>query len=102
MVLKMINKKIDINAFIQVSKCESESPDIKSTTVVATLYSKARATTVAGDKFTGKYSEKKKHCSQFSNGNKNSFERESLHKIMKKDYHILTLKILKTNTNIQI
>ena len=58
-------------AINQVSQCETEPQAIKTTNVIATLYSKARATTVAGYKFTATFSEKEVHCSQASNGNKN-------------------------------
>ena len=40
------------------------------TNLIATLYSKARATTLTGYKFTAIFSEKKVHCSQVSNGKK--------------------------------
>ena len=63
-------------AINQVTQCESESQDIESATVVATLYSKARVAALTGYKLTGKLSEKKVHCSQFSNGNKNRLDHE--------------------------
>ena len=40
---------------------------------------KARATTVTGYKFTATFSEKKVHCSQVSNGNKNRLDHESFY-----------------------
>ena len=43
------------------------------------MYSKARATTVKGYKFTATFSEKKIHCSQVSNGNKNRLDHESFY-----------------------
>ena len=52
-------------AINQVSQCETEPQAIKTTNVIATLYSKARATTVKGYKFTATFSEKKVHCSKF-------------------------------------
>ena len=55
-------------ALNQVSLCETEPQAIETTNVIATLYSKARATTVAGYKFTATFSEKKVHRSQVSNG----------------------------------
>ena len=61
-------KKYAIN---QVSQCETEPQAIETTNVIATLYSKARATTVTGYNFTATFSEKKVNCSQVSNGNKN-------------------------------
>ena len=39
-------------AINQVTQCESEPQAIESTNVLATLYSKARATTLTGYKFT--------------------------------------------------
>ena len=66
-------------AINQVTQCESE-PQIKETTnVIATLYSKAQATTLTVYKFTAKFSEKKVHCSQVSNGNKNRPDHESFY-----------------------
>ena len=41
--------------------------------------SKARATTVTGYKFIATFSEKKVHCSQVSNGNKNRLDHESFY-----------------------
>ena len=52
---------------------------IESTNVIATLYSKARSTTLTGYKFTATFSEKKLHCSQVSNGNKNRLDHESFY-----------------------
>ena len=66
-------------AINQVSQCETEPQNIKNTNVIATLYSKAQATTVAGYKFTATFSEKKVHCSQVSNGNKNRLDHESFY-----------------------
>ena len=67
------------HAINQVSQCETDSHAIDTTNVIATLYSKARATTVAGYKFTATFSEKKAHCSQVSNGNKNRLDYESFY-----------------------
>ena len=64
-------KTLDKNAINQVSQCETEPQAIENTNVIATLYSKARATTVTGYKLTATFSEKKVHCTQVSNGNKN-------------------------------
>ena len=47
--------------------------------MIATLYSKARATTLTGYKITATFSEKKVHCSQVSNGNKNRLDQESFY-----------------------
>ena len=46
-------------AINQVSQCETEPQAIETTNVITTLYSKARATTVIGYKFTATFSEKK-------------------------------------------
>ena len=46
-------------AINQVSQCETEPQAIETTNVIETLYSKARATTVAGYKFTATFSERK-------------------------------------------
>ena len=46
---------------------------------MATLYSKAQATTITGCKFTATLSEKKVYCSQVSNGNKNRLDHESFY-----------------------
>ena len=64
-------------AINQVSQCETEPQAIETTNVIAKLYSKARATTVIGYKFTATFSEKKVHFSQVSNGNKNRLDHES-------------------------
>ena len=66
-------------AIYQVSQCETEPQAIETTNVIATLYSKARAITVSGYKFTATFSEKKVHCSQVSNGNKNRLDHESFY-----------------------
>ena len=49
---------------------ESKPQAIEITNIVATLYSKALATTITGYKFTATFSEKKVPCSQVSNRNK--------------------------------
>ena len=64
-------------AINQVTHCESEPQALETTNIVATLYSKARSTTLTGYKFTATFSEKKVHCSQVSNGNKNRLDHES-------------------------
>ena len=46
-------------AINQVSQCETEPETKETTNVIATLCSKARATTVTGYKFTATFSEKK-------------------------------------------
>ena len=64
-------------AINQVTQCKSEPQAKEFTKIIATLYSKARATTLTGYKFTAKISEKKLHCSQVSNGIKNRLDHES-------------------------
>ena len=64
-------------AINQVTQCESKPQAIKTTNTIATLYSKARAATLTAYKFTATFSEKKAHCSQVSNGNKNRLDHES-------------------------
>ena len=66
-------------AINQVSQRETEPQAIETTDLIATLYSKARATTVTGYKITATFSEKKVHCSQDSNGNKNRLDHESFY-----------------------
>ena len=66
-------------AINQVPQCETEPHAIETTNVIATLYSKARATTVTGYKFTATFSEKKVHCLQVSNGNENRLDHESFY-----------------------
>ena len=54
----------------QVTQGEFEPQSIETTNIIATLYSKARATTLTGCKITATFSEKKVHSSQASNGKK--------------------------------
>ena len=77
-------------AYNQVTQCEPEPQDIKSTNILATFYSKARATTLKGYKFTAKYSEKKAHCSQVSHGNKNRIDHESFNSNIERLLHLNT------------
>ena len=65
------HKTLHKYAISQATQCESEPQAIETIKVRATLYSKARATTLTGYKFTATFFEKKVHCSQVSNGNKN-------------------------------
>ena len=64
-------------AINQVTQCESEPQPIETTKIIATLYSKARATTLTGYKFTATFYETKVHCSQASIVNKNRLDHES-------------------------
>ena len=66
-------------AINQTTQCETEPQAIVNTNVIATLYSKARTTTVTRYKFTATFSEKKVHCSQVSNGNKKRLDHESFY-----------------------
>ena len=66
-------------AINQVTLCETEPQAIETTNVIATLYSKDRAMTVTGYKFTATSSEKKVRCSQVSNGNKSRLDHESFY-----------------------
>ena len=78
--MKKTNKKtLHKYAINKVTQCESKPQAIETTNVIATLYSKARATTLTGYKFTATFSEKKVHCSQVSNGNKNRLDHESFY-----------------------
>ena len=74
-----VQKTLHKYGITQVSQCETEPQAIETSNVIATLYSKARATTVAGYKFTATFSEKKVHCSQVSNANKNRLDHESFY-----------------------
>ena len=69
--LRKRTKSLHKYAINQVTQCESEPQSIETTNVIATLYSKARAKTLMGYKFTATFSEKKVHCSQVSIENKN-------------------------------
>ena len=72
---------------------------METTNIVATLYSKARAPTLTGYKFTETISEKKVPCSQVSNGNNNRLDHESFYQVISKDLYISVLKTVKTNLN---
>ena len=73
----------------QVTQCESEPQSNETTNVIATLYSKARATTLIRYKFTATFSEKKVHCSQVSTGNKNRLDHESFYQSnIKRQLHL--------------
>ena len=66
-------------AINQVTQFEPEPQAIETTNILAILYSKGRAVTLIGYKFTATFSEKKVHCSQVSNGNKNRLDQESFY-----------------------
>ena len=78
-VKKTEQKTLPKYAINQVTQCQTEPQAIEFTNVIATLYSKARATTVTGYKLTATFSEKKVHCSQVSNGKKNRLDHESFY-----------------------
>ena len=63
------------NAKNQVTQYESEPQAKETTNIIATLYSKGRATKLTSDIFI----EKKVHYSQVSNGNKNQLDLESFY-----------------------
>ena len=79
MIVKKTKKHYIKNAINKVTQCETEPQAIETTNVMATLYPKARATTITGYKFTATFSEKKVHCPQVSNGNKNRLDHESFY-----------------------
>ena len=66
-------------ALNQITQCEFEPQAIETTNIAATLYSKARSTTLTGYKFTATFYEKKVHCSLVPNGNKNRLDHESFY-----------------------
>ena len=78
MIVKKTNKR---HYIINKSShtCESAPQAIETTYIIVTFYSKARATTLTGYKFTAKFSEKKVQCSQVSNGNKNRLDHDSFY-----------------------
>ena len=75
----------------------AEPQTIETTNVIAALHSKARATTVTGYKFTATFSEKKEHCSQVSNGNKNRLDHESFYQSNIERLLHINPDIVKTN-----
>ena len=84
-------------AINQVSQCETEPQAIQTTNVKATLYLKARATTVIGYKFTATFSEEKVHCSQVSNEKKTDLTTNHSTKLISNDCYISILTIVKTS-----
>ena len=77
--MKKEQKTLHKHAISQVTQCEPEPQEKKTTIIAATLYWKARATTLTGYKFAARFSEKKVHCFQVSNGNKNRLDHESFY-----------------------
>ena len=84
-------------AINQVSQCETEPQAIETTNVIATLYSKARATTVIGYKFTATFSEKKVHCSQVSMEINTDLTTNHSTKVISNNFYISIPKIVKTS-----
>ena len=73
-----MNKKALLKyAIEQVTQYESEPQAIATTPIIGTLSSKARATTLTGYNFTPTFYEKKVHCCQVSNRNKNGLDHVS-------------------------
>ena len=75
----MKRKRTENTTINQVTQCESEPSAIETTNIRATLYSKARATTLTGYNFTATFSKNKVHCSQVSNENKNRLDHGSFY-----------------------
>ena len=90
-------KTLHKHAINQVAQFKSEPQAIETTNIVATLYSKARSTTLTGYKFTATFSEKKVHCSQVSNGNKTRLDPESFYQSNIERILHLNLTFVKTN-----
>ena len=86
---KKPTKTLHKYAINQETQCESEPQDKESTNRKATLYSKARATTLTVCKLTAKSSEKKVNCSQVLTGNKNSLDHESFYQMNKEGLLLL-------------
>ena len=84
-------------AINQVSQCETEPQAIETTNVIATLYSKARATTVIGYKFTATFSERKYivHKSQIEK--KTDLTTNHSTRVISNDFYISIPKIVKTS-----
>ena len=72
----MSKKTLHKYAKNQVTQCETEPHENEITNIITTLYSKARATALTGYKLTATFSQKKRHCSQLSNGNRNRLDHE--------------------------
>ena len=87
-------KTLQKHAINQATQCETEPQAIETTNVIATLYSKARATTVIGCKFTATFSEKKVHCSQVSNG---SFYQSNIERLLHLNPDDCNYELLKLN-----
>ena len=96
MIVKKTNQKtLHKYAINQVLQCETEPQAIETTNVIATLYSKARATTVIGYKFTATFSEKKVH--KFLMEIKTDLTTNHSTRVISNDFYISVPKIVKTS-----
>ena len=84
-------------AINQVSQCETEPQAIETTNVIATLYSKARATTVIGYKFTATFSERKYIVHKSQMEIKTDLTTNHSTRVISNDFYISIPKIVKTS-----
>ena len=84
-------------AINQVSQCETEPQAIETTNVIATLYSKARATTVIGYKFTATFSKKKNIVHKSQTEIKTDLTMNHSTKVISNDFYTYIPKIVKTS-----
>ena len=91
------NKKLHNYAIKHVTQCESEPQAIKTTIVIATLYSKARAATLIGWILKWKFSEKKAHCSKFQMEIKIDLITNHINEVIFNHYYIFILKTANIN-----
>ena len=87
-------KTVHKYAINQVSQCETEPQAIETTNVIATIYSKARATTVIGYKFTATFSEKKVQSLMEI---KTDLTTNHSTRVISNDFYISIPKIVKTS-----
>ena len=90
-------KTLNKYAINQVTQCESEPQAIATTNMIATLYSKARATTLTGYKFTATFSEKKYTVHKYQMEIKTDSITDLSIRALKKDFFIYNPKIVKIN-----
>ena len=87
-------------AINEVTQCESEPQAIETTNIIATLYSKARATTLTGYKYTNlqqHFPKRKYIVRKFQTEIKIDWTTNLSIKVLLKDYYISALKTVKTN-----
>ena len=84
-------------AINQATQCETEPQAIETTNVMATLYSKARATTVTGYKFTQHFPKRKYTVHKFPTEIKTDLNTKHFIKATSKDFYISTPMIVKMN-----